>query len=335
MRPKVVVTQPAHEEALAALREICDVVVNNSGATWDRAKLVSECRGADAILAFMTDRVDDAFLDACPRLRMIGCALKGYDNFDIEACTRRGVVVSAVPDLLTEPTAELAIGLLLGLARNIAEGDRHVRSGAFAGWRPILYGKGLYDSTVGILGMGAVGRAVARRLAGFECRIRYFDPKGSMPETAPAEALALLPLLAESDFIVVAAPLHHGSHHLIDRETIGQMRNDVRIVNVGRGSVVDESAVAEALLSGRIAGYAADVFEFEDWALAGRPDGIDQRLIDASSRTLFTPHLGSAVDATRREIVRSAASSILQVLRRERPDNALNFEALSAQRPAG
>jgi phosphonate dehydrogenase len=334
MRPKIVVTQPAHEEALAELRNACDVVVNDTGAVWDRAKLVSECQSADAILAFMTDRVDEAFLTACPSVRMIGCALKGYDNFDIDACTRHGVVVSVVPDLLTEPTAELAIGLLIGLARNIREGDRHVRSGAFAGWGPILFGKGLYDSTIGILGMGAVGRAIGRRLVGFECHVRYFDPKGPISEASPAEAVSFHSLLVGSDFIVVAAPLHHGSRHLIDRDAIGHMRKDVRVVNVGRGSVVDESAVAEALLAGRIAGYAADVFEFEDWALSGRPDAIDQRLLDASSRTLFTPHLGSAVDATRCEIVRSAARSILQGLFGARPDHALNFEAASARRSA-
>lgn len=335
MRPKVVVTQPAHAEALSGLREFCEVVMNDAGVTWDRAELIEQCRDADAMLAFMTDRVDEPFLNACPRLRMIGCALKGYDNFDIDACTRRGVVVSTVPDLLTEPTAELAIGLLIGLARNIAQGDRHVRSGAFAGWRPILYGKGLYDSTIGIVGMGAVGRAIARRLTGFECHIGYFDPKGQAADASPAEAVDFLTLLARSDFIVVAAPLHPDSHHLIDRDAIGHMRKDVRIVNVGRGSVVDESAVAEALLAGRIAGYAADVFEFEDWALPGRPDVIDQRLLDTRSQTLFTPHLGSAVDATRREIVRSAASNILLGLQGVRPDNALNFEAVIARRSAG
>jgi phosphonate dehydrogenase len=335
MRPKVVVTQAAHEEALAELRERCDVVVNDTGATWDWTRLVSECQSADAMLAFMTDRVDDGFLTACPHLRVIGCALKGYDSFDIDACTRHGVVVSIVPDLLTEPTAELAIGLLIGLARNILAGDRHVRSGAFAGWRPILYGKGLYDSTVGILGMGAVGKAIARRLSGFECHVRYFDPKGPVLAASPAEAVSFHALLAGSDFIVVAAPLHHGSHHLIDRDAICHMRRDVRIVNVGRGSVVDEGAVAEALVADRISGYAADVFEFEDWALPGRPAAIDPRLLESSSRTLFTPHLGSAVDATRCEIVRSTARGILQGLFGARPDHALNFDEVNARRSTG
>lgn len=334
MRPKVVVTQPAHDEALAALRADCDVVVNDDGLTWDRARLIAECRDADALLAFMTDRVDEAFLTACPRLRMIGCALKGYDNFDIDACTRHGVVVSVVPDLLTEPTAELAIGLLIGLARNILEGDRHARSGAFAGWRPILYGKGLYDSTIGVVGMGAVGQAIARRLGGFDGRLRYYDPKGPVADARLGESVSLASLLANSDFIIVVAPLDRGSRHLIDREAIAQMRHDVRIINVGRGSVVDEGAVADALVAGRIGGYAADVFEFEDWALPDRPGSIDQRLLDASSKTLFTPHLGSAVDATRRKIVLSAADSILQHLSGARPDHALNFDAVNMRRLA-
>jgi len=165
-RPKVVVTHWVHEAVLDALGRHADVIANQTRETLPPDEVRARCRDAAGMVAFMPDTVDAAFLVACPDLRVVACALKGFDNFDIDACTRRGVWITAVPDLLTSPTAELAVGLLIGLARRIADGDRLVRGGGFAGWRPVLYCAGLDGATVGIVGMGRVGRAIARRLAG-------------------------------------------------------------------------------------------------------------------------------------------------------------------------
>lgn len=326
-RPKVVVTHWVHEAVLDALGAHAEVVANQTRETLPPEEIRARCRDAAGMVAFMPDTVDAAFLAACPDLRVVACALKGFDNFDVDACTRRGVWITAVPDLLTNPTAELAVGLLIGLARRIADGDRLVRGGGFAGWRPVLYGAGLDGAAAGIVGMGRVGRAIARRLAGFGPRLAYSDPAALPAADEAALGLVHRPLpelLEASDFVVVAAPLTPATLHLIDAAALGRMKPGAFLVNVGRGSVVDEAAVADALAAGRLAGYAADVYEFEDWARADRPRAVEPRLLSQPSRTLFTAHQGSAVDAVRRDIALAAARSVVQALAGAVPDGALN-----------
>ena len=327
-RPRIAVSSRVHRQVLERLRVRGEIAGNRTLEAWTHEELVANARRAHALLAFMPDRVDDAVLEHCPDLGIVACALKGYDNFDVEACTRRGVWVTVVPDLLTIPTAELAIGLLIALARNVGPGDRFVRSGAFQGWRPALYGRGLDGSTVGILGAGRVGVAVAERLLGFGCaRILCVDPEPPDARTRTRlrlEVAGLDELLRTSDFIVCAAPLAPGTRHLIDAGALRRIRPGCRLVNVGRGSVVDEQAVAAAVADGRLAGYAADVFELEDKALPDRPRSIPRSLLSDRERTLFTPHLGSAVADVRLEIEMRAARSILQYLEGDVPDGALN-----------
>jgi phosphonate dehydrogenase len=320
----VVITHWVHDEVISLLERSCAVVANNSRETLPRSEVLLRCRDADGVMVFMPDRVDVEFLALCPCLKVIGAALKGYDNFDVEACRKRGVRFSIVPDLLTGPTAELAVALLLGIGRNIIPGDRMIRSGKFHGWRPVLYGRGLAGSTVGIVGMGAIGRAVAARLQGFGSRVAYSDPQPLKPEEETALGLVRLDfdvLLAESDFVLLAAPLTRETRHIFNRESLAVMKKGAYLVNVGRGSLVDEAAVADALDSGRLAGYAADVFEFEDWARQDRPLAIHPELMADCDRTVLTPHLGSAVEGARRDIALEAAHSILVVLQ-ELPPNA-------------
>jgi phosphonate dehydrogenase len=328
MRPRVVITEWVHPEVIEHLKKDCDVVPNDTRDTLPREELLHRASHAQALMAFMTDRIDEDFLSYCPGLKVVGAALKGYDNFDVDACTRRGIWFTIVPDLLTVPTAELAIGLLIGLGRHVPEGDRFIRSGAFKGWRPKLYGTGLSGRTLGIIGMGAVGQAVAERLAGFGMRaVTYNDPVRLPRETE--EALRLTPtsfeeVLATSDFVLPLTPLAPATRHLIGSREIAMMMRGSYLVNVCRGSVVDEQAVADALADGHLAGYAADVFEFEDWALEDRPRMIAPALLTDDARTLFTPHIGSAVDDVRREIAMQAAQNILQALNGEIPAGALN-----------
>jgi phosphonate dehydrogenase len=304
-RPRIVITQRPFPETIELLEPQAEVIVGPAA------------QHADALMVFMPDSLDEEFLRGCPNLKIVAAALKGCDNFDVDACTRLGIWFTIVPDLLTEPTAELALALMLGLARNVLAGDRLIRSGDFQGWRPILYGTGLAGSAIGIIGYGAVGRALARMLGAFSCRVLYHDPnvKGSTP---------LDSLLASSDFVLPLLPLTKQTFHLLDRDALARMKRDSYLINVGRGSVVDEDAIAEAIEAGRLAGYAADTFEMEDWARRDRPREIDSRLLRLSDRTLFTPHLGSAVAAARRAIERAAANSIQQALRGERPSGAIN-----------
>jgi phosphonate dehydrogenase len=317
VKPRVVVTQPIHPEVAALLANEAEVVMHESPErAWSHEELLDRARDTDALMVFMPDSLDDAFLAACPRLKIVAAALKGFDNFDVAACARRGIWFTIVPDLLSEPTAELALALLLGLARNVAAGDRLIRSGRFAGWRPALYGASLAGATVGIIGFGQVGRALERMLRGFSCRVLHHD--------SAIEGTPLDELLAVSDFVLPLLPLTPATLHLFDASAIAKMKPGSFLVNVSRGSVVDESAVADALARGHLAGYAADTFEMEDWARPDRPPSIATRLLEMKDKTLFTPHLGSAVRRVRLEIEMTAARNILQALSGVRPEGAIN-----------
>jgi phosphonate dehydrogenase len=325
--PKVIVTHRVFDQVKQLLLEQCEVIANNEVETWLPAKLLELSRDADALLAFMPDKIDEPFLAACPRLKVIAAALKGYDNIDVDACTRRGIWVTVVPDLLSQPTAELALVLTLGLLRNVASGDRLIRDGKFRGWRPVLYGGSLVEKTIGIVGMGRLGQAFARMLSGFRPRIIYHDPVHMSPVQEAFLGMTragLDDVLSQSDIVVLLVPLTKDTLHLINAQTLGKMKNGAYLVNVGRGSVVDESAVAQALDRGGLSGYAADVFEMEDWARPDHPAAIHPGLLAHRDRTLFTPHLGSAVAQARLEIELAAAHSILQALRGEKPTDAIN-----------
>jgi phosphonate dehydrogenase len=330
---KIVVTHPVFPEVEQRLRGLGEVVVNRSGAPWRREEGVARLHDADAMLAFMTDQVDAELLGRTPRLKIIACALKGYDNFDVEACTRAGIWLSVVPDLLTIPTAELAVALTLGLNRHLLAGDDRVRSGHFDGWRAELYGFGLQDAKVGIAGLGKVGLAVAKRLQGFGALLSGFDerPVADLAERGITQ-VGWDELVQQSHVIILALPLNARTLHIVNGDALSRMRRGARLVNVGRGSVVDEAAVAQALEEGGLAGYAADVFEMEDWAREVRPRSISPRLLALRDRTLFTPHLGSAVRATRLAIENAAADAIVAVLSGSAPPNAVNAIA-SARNP--
>jgi phosphonate dehydrogenase len=303
---RILVTARIFPATRAALEALGAVVANEAVEPWSADELRARAQGCTAMLAFMTDRVDAALLDAAPSLRIIACALKGYDNIDVAACRARGVAVSIVPDLLTAPTAELAIGLLIGLGRHIAAGDALVRGGGFAGWRPVLYGQGLDGARVAILGLGALGAAIAARLAPFGCRLVGVDPARDAPGVL---RMPIAPALEEADAVIAALPLTPATRHLLDAGHLALLPPHALVVNIGRGSTVREAAVLAALQAGRLGGYAADVFESEDWALDDRPREIDPALL-AHPRTLFTPHLGSAVTRVRRAIEARAVANI-------------------------
>lgn len=306
---------------------IARVIANDRSEPWPDDVLRQHCRGATGIMAFMTDRIDGDLLAACPQLRVVGAALKGFDNIDVAAATKRDIWVTICEDLLTVPTAELAIGLMLSLGRHMMRGDREVRERGFKGWRPVHYGSGLHGAHVGIGGFGKVGQAIAERLTGFGCRIAAFDASSAaFPARFDGVVMRsdLQSLLAQSDYLVLALPLTAETMHLINAEAIAAMKSGSLLVNPARGSLVDEKAVADALAAGRLGGYAADVFECEDWARVDRPGMIDPRLREVTAPTVLTPHIGSAVTSVRREIEASAARSILDVLHRRRPQGAIN-----------
>lgn len=316
--PRIVVTHRIHAEVAERLAAHGELDLNPGPAPWSREDLALRLRHADAMLAFMTDRVDSALLAGAPRLRIVACALKGHDNFDAEACARAGVMLSFVPDLLTEPTAELAVGLAIAAGRRLREAEALVRSGAFAGWQAALYGTGLAGATVSVLGMGRVGRAIVDRLHGFGCaRILGVDPVMRHPV---ARSVALADALSESTHLFLALPLTRETRGLFGAQAIAMCRPGQIVVNVGRGSVVDESAVARGLEDGRLGAYAADVHAFEDWALDDRPATVHPALL-ASDRTVLTPHVGSAVREVRLAIEHRAADNLIAALKGVTPPN--------------
>lgn len=322
--PRIVVTNRIHDEVRARLEVHGQVDMNGALEPWTPPQLAVRLRGASAMMGFMTDRVDDALLAEAAELRIVACALKGYDAYDVEACTRRGIWLSIVPDLLTEPTAELALGLAIGLARQVRAGDAYVRRADYAGWRAHLYGSGLHGATAAVIGLGRVGMAIVERLRGFGCaRILGVDPHARHPAT---QAATLEEAVCNAQFVFLAVPLRPDTRHLFGAELLARAPAGQYVINVGRGSVVDEEAVATALHGGRLGGYAADVFACEDWGLPDRSERIPPALLEAP-HTLFTPHLGSAVHHVRLAIEHRAADNIVAVLTGRVPADAINRPA--------
>jgi phosphonate dehydrogenase len=322
-RPRVVLGHPVQAAARAALEASCEVHTHDGQTALVHAPLDR----AAAVMAFMTERIDGQFLSLAPELQIVAGALKGFDNIDVEACSRAGVWVTVCEDRLSEPTADLAFGLLLGLTRRINEGDALVRRGEYRGWRPRLYGTDLRARTLGIVGMGAVGRAVAERAAPFGVRLLYWDSLPLTESTAArlgATRMDFESLVAQADILMPLLPLNASTRSLIDAKAIERMPRGALIINVARGSLVDEEAIADALRDGHLGGYAADVFACEDLSVADRPRDVPESLIADRSRTLLTPHLGSAVASVREAIELEAAVNILAALAGQTPPGAIN-----------
>lgn len=326
MTKKIVVTQPIAKSVESFLQEIGDVFVHPGPENLPAKKLHQICRDADAVMVFMTEQIDRAFLDACPQLKIVAGALKGYDNIDVDSCSERGITVTVVPDLLSAPTAELALGLTIAVCRNMRAGDAHMRSGTFAGWRPKLFGGSISGSTIGVIGAGSVGKAFLSLLRGFDCTRLYYDRSALSSEheqVFSARYADIAPLTESADIVVLALPLTAQTHHLVDANFLARMKPGSYLVNPARGSLVDEAAVSAALQSGHLAGYAADVFESEDWARTDRPPHVNPGLISAAN-TYLTPHLGSAVTEVRVAIEQAAADSIAVTLQGRLPPTAIN-----------
>jgi glyoxylate reductase len=312
-QPRVVVTRAQPEAAVAALRAVAEVWVSPHDRPMSPAELAAAVAGADAVVTMLHDRVDDAFLDAAgPGLKVVANVAVGYDNADVEAVRRRGVVLTNTPGVLVDATADLALALLLGVTRRVGEGDRLVRRGERWSWSMwFMLGTGLQGKRLGLVGYGRIGQAVARRAAAFGMGVAY-TARHEVPGGGEvgAERLPLAELLATSDVVSLHCPLTPETRHLIDRDALRSMRPSAYLVNTARGPVVDEAALVEALEAGWIAGAGLDVFERE-------PD-VHPGLV-ASDRVLLTPHLGSATVETREAMAMLAARNVVAVLAGDAP----------------
>jgi glyoxylate reductase len=305
---RVVVARVLPDAALAELAPLGEVWVSGEDRALAPAELHDAVRGADAVVTMLHDRVDDAFLDAAgPGLRVVANVAVGYDNVDVEACRRRGVVVTNTPGVLVDATADLAFALLLGVTRRVREGDALLRDGTPWTWSmSFMLGTGLQGRRLGVVGFGRIGQAVARRALAFGMSVAYTARHDvTDPEAPPAVRLPLEELLATSDVVSLHCPLTPQTRHLIDGDALRSMRPGAFLLNTSRGPVVDEAALAEALREGWIAGAGLDVFE--------REPAVHPGLLDAPN-VLMTPHLGSATHETREAMAVLAARNVSDVL---------------------
>jgi glyoxylate reductase len=307
---KVFVTRELPGDALARLSADHDVEVWKDRLPPPDAELRSRAATVEGLLSLLTDRVDAGLIAAAPALRAISNYAVGVDNVDLAAATERGVPVGNTPGVLTESTADLTLALILGIGRRIAEGDAYVRRGEWQTWEPgLLLGRDLHGATLGIIGFGRIGRAVARRAEGFGCEVLHADIDDGMP---------IDQLLARSDFVTLHVPLSPETHALIDADALDRMREDAYLINAARGPLVDMHALARALEDGRIAGAALDVTDPE-------PLPADHPLMSAPN-LLVVPHIGSAARATRERMADMAVDNLLAGLAGEPMPNCANPE---------
>ena len=307
-------------EVVESLSRRFEVEHNAEDRPWPLEELARRAEAADAIMSTVMDRVDDAVMARAPRLKVVSNIAVGYNNVDVPAATRRGIRVTNTPGVLDDTTADLTWALLMAAARRIAEGDAHVRAGE---WRVAFgmhnfLGADVHHATLGIIGMGRIGQAVARRARGFDMRVLYYN-RSRLPEAEEA-ALGVTwverdRLLGESDFVVVMVPYSPATHHLIGAAENAKMKPTAILVNSARGGIVDDAALAEALKARRIAGAGLDVFEGEPRVHAAY---LPLRNV------VMTPHVGSASRGTRLKMCQTAAANLTAVLEGREPPNPVN-----------
>ena len=325
-RAKVFVSRVIPEDGLARIREATDATIWPGELPPPRGDLLRSIEGCDGVLTLLTDRVDDEFLDrAGSQLKVVSNFAVGFDNVDVVACTRRGIPVGNTPGVLTETTADLAWALLMAAARRLPEGDRYVRDGKWQTWGPmLLMGPDVHGATLGIVGFGRIGQAMARRAKGFGMRILYHDLERA-PKSVEAEFdatfMTLDGLLPESDFVSLHTVLSAETKGLINAERLGWMKPTAILVNTARGPVVDSMALVDALRSGTIAGAALDVTDPE-------PLPADHPLLRLDN-CLVVPHIASASRATRGKMAAMAAANLLAGLRGDRLPTPVNPEVYS------
>jgi glyoxylate reductase len=322
--PRVFVTRLIPDEGLDRVRAACEVDLWTDELPPPRDELLRRAAGKDGLLTLLTDRVDAELLDAAgPQLKVVSNLAVGFDNIDVAECTRRGIPAGNTPGVLTETTADLAFALLMAAARRIDEGSRYVRAGRWKTWGPmLLMGVDVHGATLGIVGFGRIGREMARRATGFGMRILYHDVHPATPEEEAAlggaRRVELDELWREADFISLHVNLTDQTRHMVNAESLGQMKPTAVLVNTSRGPVIDQNALYDALSSGGLFAAALDVTDPE-------PMPVDDPLLTLEN-CLVVPHIASASRVTRGKMAEIAAANLLAGLRGERLPAPINPE---------
>lgn len=324
---RIAVTRRIPESGLQLLADSVDVSLWEGSVPPSRAELVTLAKGADGLLTLLSDRVDGALLDQLPSLRVVSNYAVGFDNIDVPACTARGVAVCTTPDVLTDTTADFAFALLMAVARRVKESADSVQGGEWLSWDPLGFlGHDIFGATLGIIGMGRIGSAVARRARGFDMRILYTDrgERAGGELEVSGQRVDLDTLLLDSDFVSLHVPLTAETRGMIGRRELELMKRSAILINTARGPVVDTEALADALEAGVIWGAGLDVTEPEPLPATHR--------LPRLPRVIVTPHIASATATTRSRMAELAARNALAVLQGETPPRCLNPEVLGHAR---
>jgi glyoxylate reductase len=326
-KPKVYVTRELPERGLKIIKERFDAEVWPEYAPPPKKTIIEKAKDVDALATLLSDKIDVEVLDAAPKLKMIAQLAVGFDNVDVQEATKRGIYVSNTPEVLTDTTADFAWALLMTLARRVVEADKYVRTGRWkVGWHPaMLQGRDVYGATIGIVGAGRIGYAVAKRATGFSMNILFYDviPRPEMEKDFGAKKVDLDTLLEQSDFVSIHVPLMKETHHLINAEKLRLMKKTAYLINNSRGPVVDEKALYDALNEGRIAGAGLDVFEQE-------PTPLDNPLLKLDN-VVVAPHISSASYETRSKMAEMVADNLIAFFEGKKPPNLVNPDVLKVR----
>lgn len=319
MKPCVVITREIFDDVMDYLKPHCAVDGNQADVPYTPDALATKLAGCEGLMCALTDKIDAALLARAPQLKVVANIAVGYNNVDVPACTARGIKVTNTPGVLDDSTADLAFALMLATARRVTEVESYIRKGEWTGWKLKQWlGVDVHHATLGIIGMGRIGQAIAKRAAGFDMTVIYHNRKRVAPEIEArvhATHVGMDELLAQSDFIILQMPYSPDTHHLIGAAQLAKMKPNAILINSTRGGVVDDKALIHALKTGVIRAAGLDVFE-------GEPK-LDAGFLDLKN-VVLAPHIGSSTEATRRAMAMTAAQNLVAALSGQKPPNWVN-----------
>ncbi|MEM2119064.1 MAG: glyoxylate reductase [Candidatus Bathyarchaeia archaeon] len=326
-KPKIYVTRELPERGLSLIKKYFDAEVWPEYAPPPKKVIIEKVKAVDALVSLLSDKIDAEVFNAAPNLKIVSQLAVGFDNIDVAEATKRGIYVTNTPEVLTDTTADFAWALLMAVARRVVEADKYVRTGQWkVGWHPaMLTGRDIHHATIGIVGAGRIGYAVAKRAKGFDMKILFYDviPRPEMEKDLGAKKADLETLLRESDFVSLHVPLIKETYHLIDEAKLKLMKKTAYLINNARGPVVDEKALYKALKEGWIAGAGLDVFETE-------PTPVDNPLLKLDN-VVVAPHISSASLETRAEMSKMVADNLIAFFEGKKPPNLINPDVVKVR----
>jgi glyoxylate reductase len=326
-KPKVYVTREFPERGLNIIKERFEAEVWSEYAPPPKKVIIEKARNVDALAPLLSDKIDAEVFDAAPKLKIVAQMAVGFDNIDVKEATKRGIYVTNTPEVLTDTTADFAWTLLMAVARRVVEADKYVRTGQWkVGWHPsMMQGRDVYNATIGIMGAGRIGYAVAKRATGFNMRILFYDvvPRPEIERELDAKKVDLDTLFKESDFVSIHVPLMKETFHLVNADRLRLMKKTAYLINNSRGPVVDEEALYEALKDGKIAGAGLDVFEQE-------PTPLNNPMLKLDN-VVVAPHISSASYETRSRMAEMVAENLVAFFEGKKPPNLVNPDVLKVR----